>query len=415
MGLRWFISRTVRRAGHMHKHVRRYISAQRDILAPDAIQRIQAADDELLQAIRTNQPRKVLLAKMENMETVANKNFRPYPAPAWRENVEVLLVAIAVAMGIRTFFVQPFKIPTGSMQPTLFGITSNPDHSRSQFPGDDLRPDPDFTVPNPIVGFFKFWYTGISYTHIKARKAGSVVEIEDPTRFLLFNLHQRFKLSGDPEWYHIWFPPDGLFLRAGLVTLFGNYNPKVFQPGEDIMKIKVISGDHLFVDRMTYNFRRPKHGEIIVFETRGIPRLPPDQFYIKRMVAMGQDRVQLGNDRHLIINGKRLDEKTPHFERVYSFPPDRPPADSQFSGHLNEFVARQYSMVNLAPKFETEKDVFTVRPNHYIVMGDNTVNSSDSRSWGDFPQENVIGKSFLVYWPFGPQNGQKSRFGVGNR
>ncbi len=40
------------------------------------------------------------------------------------ENVEVLLVALAVAMAIRTFFLQPFKIPTGSMQPTLFGVNS---------------------------------------------------------------------------------------------------------------------------------------------------------------------------------------------------------------------------------------------------------------------------------------------------
>ena len=71
--------------------------------------------------------------------------------------------------------------------------------------------------------------------------------------------------------------------------------------------------------------------------------------------------------------------------------------------------------MSLAPNFDTEKEVFTVRPDHYIVMGDNTVNSSDSRSWGDFSQENVIGKSFLVYWPFGPQDGRKSRFGWGNR
>ena len=61
---------------------------------------------------------------MENLEKAANKWLKPYPNAAWRENVEVLLVALAVAMGIRTFFLQPFKIPTGSMQPTLFGVTS---------------------------------------------------------------------------------------------------------------------------------------------------------------------------------------------------------------------------------------------------------------------------------------------------
>jgi len=395
----------------MLKHVDRYVSAQRDIISPECIQRIEAARDDLRNAVRANAPKKDLSAKMDNMEAVANKNFRPYPAAAWRENVEVLLVAIAVAMGIRTFFVQPFKIPTGSMQPTLFGITSTPDYTRPFL--HESQAEPDFTVPNPIVRFLKFWYTGISYTQVKARKGGRIAHVDEPSHFLLFNLHQRFWLEGDDEPYHIWFPSDGLFARAGLMTPYG-YSPRVFRAGEDIIKIKVISGDHLFVDRVTYNFRRPTLGEIIVFETRGIPRLPQDQFYIKRMVAMGENKVQIGNDRHLRINGRRLDTNTPHFERVYSFPPDRPPMDSVYSGHLNETVARQYGL-SLAPHFETENDVFTVHPDHYIVMGDNTVNSSDSRSWGDFPQENVIGRSFVVYWPFGPQDGRESRFGWGNR
>ncbi len=56
---------------------------------------------------------------MDGLEKAANKWLKPYPNATIRENVEVLLVALAVAMGIRTFFLQPFKIPTGSMQPTL--------------------------------------------------------------------------------------------------------------------------------------------------------------------------------------------------------------------------------------------------------------------------------------------------------
>ena len=395
----------------MVKHVNRYLSAQLDVIPAESFQRICAARDDLVQAIHADLPKKDLRSKMDNMEAVANKNFRPYPAAAWRENVEVLLVAVAIAMGIRTFFVQPFKIPTGSMQPTLYGITSTPDYTRPFL--QDAQSEPDFDIPNPVVRFLKFWWAGISYTHVKARQDGRIARVDEPKRFLLFNLHQRFWLEGDPKPYHIWFPPDGLFARAGLMNMYG-YNPRVFKAGEDIMKIKVISGDHLFVDRMSYNFRRPKLGEIIVFETRGIMRLPQDQFYIKRMVGMGDNKVQIGNDRHIRINGQRLDTNTAHFEGVYSFPPDRPPLDSFYSGHLNEAVARQHGM-SLAPNFDNEKEVFTVRPDHYIVMGDNTVNSSDSRSWGDFSQENVIGKSFFVYWPFGPQDSRKSRFGWGNR
>src|SRR5437879_11112883 len=85
---------------------------------------------ELRKTIIENPSQGALLKQMEEVEKVANKWLKPYPNAAWRENIEVLLVALAVAMGIRTFFLQPFKIPTGSMQPTLFGVTSTPDFSR---------------------------------------------------------------------------------------------------------------------------------------------------------------------------------------------------------------------------------------------------------------------------------------------
>ena len=41
----------------------------------------------------------------------------------------------------------------------------------------------------------------------------------------------------------------------------------------------------------------------------------------------------------------------------------------------------------------------SVNPGHYLMFGDNTVNSRDSREWGELPQQNVIGHSSFVYWP----------------
>ena len=90
--------------------------------------------------------------------------------------------------------------------------------------------------------------------------------------------------------------------------------------------------------------------------------------------------------------------------------------DSCTSSHVNDEIAYQASgFRNLAQLFPDETREYTISTNHYMVMGDNTMNSSDSRTWGDFPQENVIGKSFFVYWPIGKQDGRPSRFGWGAR
>jgi signal peptidase I len=402
--MQWFLSGTIRHATAMRKHVQKLVDHQRDILTPQAISAIESGTAELQAAIARKADKAALEKQMEKLEEVANKWLKPYPNAAWRENVEVLLVALTVAMGIRTFFLQPFKIPTGSMQPTLFGVTSVPDFSRGFNP--TMEAERDALVIPTGWQRIREWFEGASYIHIIAESDGELKAIDPPTRLLIFNLWQTL-VVGDKT-YTIWFPPDygqpRLQERAGLRL------GQPFRKGEDIVKLRVHAGDHLFVDRVTYNFRAPDRGEVIVFETRGIQSLPQDQFYIKRMVAMGGDKVQIGDDRHLIISGKRLDSSTPHFEKVYSFPPKQPPRESQYSGHVNEHVVREYypnMYIPLAPLFPDASAVFNVEPSHFMVMGDNTMNSLDSRSWGDFPASNVIGKSFFVYWPI------TDRFGWG--
>ena len=148
-----------------------------------------------------------------------------------------------------------------------------------------------------------------------------------------------------------------------------------------------------------------------MFQTGGIQhwQMPKDQFSIKRLVGLGGDKIQIGNDRHLIINGQRLDKTTPHFENVYGFDPAQPPRDSEFSGTVNDLVGAQFSRAGLAPLFPDENKVVQLAPDQLMVMGDNTLNSFDSRSWGCFPATNVIGKEFFVYWPL------TKRFGWGNK
>ena len=173
------------------------------------------------------------------------------------------------------------------------------------------------------------------------------------------------------------------------------------------MKLKLNSGDHLLVDRLTYNFRRPERGEIFVFKTRGIPDLPQDQLYIKRLVGLPGEKLRIGNDRHLVVDGRRLDASIRHFESVYTF--STPGTQNPYLGHINNQVATQYKRFGLAPLFENQTVEFRVGTDRYMAMGDNTLNSYDSRGWGDVPQANVIGKCWFVYWPL------TDRFGWGYR
>jgi signal peptidase I len=394
--LRWLFSRTYRQATELHRHVRRLLQAQRDLLAGEAIREVEQALAELKRVLQTAGPKSRLEAGMTGLEGAANRWLKPYAHATLRENVDVLLVAITVAMAIRTFFFQPMKIPTGSMQPTLYGITHQ-----------NLIDDPEARIPGRLTRFIGSWFRGVSYYHVVAKEAGTLEEIQPSQMVFPFVRKQRLRVGS--EWYTVWFPPDDLERRAELSR------GQRFAKGEDIIKLKVIAGDHLFVNRFTYNFRRPRRGEIIVFETEGILALQQGTHYIKRLIATGGERVRIGDDRHVSINGERLNASTPYFENLYSFDPKVPPADSRYSGHVNGTVARRYSRAMLAPNFPDDKTEMTLRPNHYLVFGDNTMNSYDSRGWGDFPREKVIGKASFVYWPFLSAQGSNGRFGWGYR
>ena len=405
----------------MRSHVQRLLAAQRDQLSPQAIGAMTFAMNELQKTIAEGTNRGRIRIKMDELDFAANKWLKPYPNAMWRENVEVILVAVAVAMAIRTFFVQPFKIPTGSMQPTLFGVTS-----KNYLPHVGQRGDLNFKIPSGWERI-KEWFEGISYIHVVADTDGELQAVEPPVRFLIFNIKQTIWIGGQSQ--TIWFPPDygdqNLPMRAGLRTRTDFGEGQKCQKGQDVVKIQVAAGDHLFVDRLTYNFRKPQRGEIIVFATAGIPEerraavmVPGDQFYIKRLVGLGGETLSLAQDYevtgaaqfggeavlvgHLVVDGQSLSASTPHFENLYSFsgvPPGTKTIhyqDNQYYGHA--------LLRALGPGRE-----FQVATNHLFVMGDNTMNSLDSRFWGDFPAASCIGKSFFVYWPI------TSRFGWGNQ
>jgi signal peptidase I len=396
MTLRWFFSATVRQASDMARHMKRVINEQRDLLSPQAIAALEESRLAAVKALRSGAGKEELQAQMQKMGEAAHKSFKGYWQPATRDNVKEFLVAVVTILAFTTFFLQLTKIPTGSMQPTLYGITFK-----------DLRNQPDFQIPSFPQRLWQYWCHGVSFKHWVAPFDGEILEIQPLQTLLPFVKKQRFYFGSRENQIHedFWFVPEKFDDNSGL------QKGQRFAKGQDILKMRIFAGDHLLVDRLSFNFRHPERGEIIVFKTRGIPSLPQDVLYIKRLIGLPNETLRIGDDHHVIVDGKRLDASDRHFENVYTL--DHSNRDTPYLGHLNGNAAykltqdpRVYSWL---PFFPDDKAQFHVRAGHYVAMGDNTLNSLDSRAWGDLPQKNVIGKCWFVYWPI------TERFGWGYR
>jgi len=118
--------------------------------------------------------------------------------------------------------------------------------------------------------------------------------------------------------------------------------------------------DRLVVEKLTYDFSQPDHGQIIVFTPPKATNI--DQAFIKRVVGLPGDTVEV-KDGKVLLNGKPLSEEYILEPPNYTMPPRTVPAGS------------------------------------YFVMGDNRNNSYDSHMWGFLPRENVIGRAFFRFWP----------------
>ena len=293
MTLRWFLSGTVRQAVDLCHRVKKILSAQWDTLSPQAREAIEQALREVRSTISSGGDNKTILDRASNLEAVANKWLKPYPNAAIRENVDVILVALVVAMAVRTFFVQPMAIPTGSMQPTLFGIMPNvPTY------------EADLEIPN----FFKRTYDsmvhGVSYFHVKATVNGIYQGLLPPRTVFPFIKKQELVVStdGGEQRYSIWFPPEDLGRRLML------HPGKIVRAGDDLLKLRIKSGDRLFVDRVSYNFRRPQRGDIVIFQTHGVQGLEDqDTHYIKRLVALGVPYQRLDLMKPVLLPSRKVD------------------------------------------------------------------------------------------------------------
>lgn len=117
-------------------------------------------------------------------------------------------------------------------------------------------------------------------------------------------------------------------------------------------------GQYIFVNKLEYFLHAPARGDAVVL----VPPTNADRDYIKRIIGLPGDRVQISNGQ-VSINDQPLREPYPLNRGSYNMPPT------------------------------------TIPQNEFFVLGDNRDNSSDSHMWGTLPRDKIVGKVWLTYWP----------------
>lgn len=130
------------------------------------------------------------------------------------------------------------------------------------------------------------------------------------------------------------------------------------------------SGEYVLTDKVSYRFRNPERGEVIVFHAPEAAQCPKGTGcdFIKRVLALPGETVAVANDS-IIVNGVPLDE---------SYIPE--------------------NFETLAGEF-TRGRTITLGPDEYMAIGDNRPYSSDSRAWGPITKDDIVGRAFFRYWP----------------
>lgn len=408
---------------------------RRDVLPAAQVGELQSHAAALRALLKERAGAEKLKLEIESLEEVLRRTGGAiYPKSALVENVEFFLVAAIVILGIRTYFVQPFKIPTNSMWPTYNGMT----------PEIFMKPadEPSAAAMAARTVLFGAWAhrldapvegevlipvggsqsRGNVHSRIVPGRSWLVIPTDLREYTLLVGdkpVTLRVPMDFDMDWV----------VSEALLTPGKNYTTQRFgaeierklragefevrnvdgenlrcirtgrrvKAGERFLAFDELTGDQLFVDRMSYHFVRPDVGQGFVFRTGNIPGIANqygDQYYIKRLVGTPGDEIE-------IVAGKVLQDGSTVVKTEGSgvlLRNGKPIEGSVAFKANNEQSGRYggYQPYNLLALGEKAK----VPEGKFLALGDNSGNSADGRYWGYVPGKDVAGRPLFIYFPF---------------
>jgi signal peptidase I len=147
----------------------------------------------------------------------------------------------------------------------------------------------------------------------------------------------------------------------------------------------ILDGDHILVNKLAYQHRLPRRGDVIVFRPPG----KPGQNWIKRVMGLPGDTVEL-RDGEVFINGRKLER-----DRV---PADVLPAPLDGEAFEESNAGRRYRIL-IGKDKSADQPKTTVPEGACYVLGDHRDRSEDSRAFGPVPLGSILGGVQYVYFP----------------
>ncbi|MBR1870307.1 MAG: signal peptidase I [Kiritimatiellae bacterium] len=348
---------------------------------------------------------------LNTMRELLAEYDRPRSFAAGREWLDILVVSISVAMAFRAYFYEPFNIPTGSMQPTLYGNHSEP----------CTAADATWIDTTPLK-WGKWLVTGKMYERFTAPATGELRFVPRNDGYYDMVVVNMAGIREHAAWQkniwpvrtvQAWFAPKGSPINPATVptdVLRGSAGdapvadeiprlPNGLRPGsivhkgDELWSGYVVTGDFLFVNRWLWNFRMPKRGDVMVFSTTGIEGLQQGTHYIKRMTGLPGETLEI-KDGHLYADGEMPDEplRVRQIQSCEAYHESEP----RYAGYRLPEDAR---FRDGAKTLQFKGDKAVLGEGEYYACGDNSRNSFDSRYWGPVPAGNLRGVAGGVFWP----------------
>jgi signal peptidase I len=163
----------------------------------------------------------------------------------------------------------------------------------------------------------------------------------------------------------IWEVAEVVIIAVATVFFIRTFVVQPFLVSGASMEPNFSGGDYLLIDEISYRFREPQRGEVVVFKYPN----DPATFYIKRIIGLPGEKLTIKNGEVFVLNS--------------DFP-------------QGAKVKEDY----LRPGIKTSGNVnVTLADNQYFVLGDNRNYSFDSRSWGPLVKDNIVGLVRLRLFP----------------